>query len=426
VLALVMGGGGARAAYQVGFLRALARRYPELSTPIITGVSAGAINASFMAAHPGPFGEAAEDLARLWLSLRMEKVFRVDAGSLAVHTARWALQLVSGGLLGRPRIQSLVDNAPLRRLLEEKLEAREGPIPGIQANLDSGRLRALAVSTSSYSTGRSVIWVQGADIEGWSRPRRQAVVSALEVDHIMASAALPLFFPAVRIGKEWYGDGGIRLTSPLAPAVRLGATHILALSTRFEPTSKEAAQPLTRGYPPPAQVIGSLLNAVFLDQMEADAWRVERVNDLLRRIPPDLRQERRIIQLLTLRPGRDLGQLSHELESRLPRSFRFLVRGLGTQETDSPDVLSFLMFDPEYIARVIDLGEADAEARLGEIEALLARKPTHEDPFQEEGLGSEEAVGEEGETLGEPPAPAEDESNGPSRAEVGRAARERG
>ncbi len=370
-LALVMGGGGARAAYQVGFLRALAHRHPRLKVPIITGVSAGAINAVHLAAHPGSFAEAVEDLAELWLSLTMDRVFEVDPRHLTLNTLRWGLQLISGGLLGRPRIQSLMDTTPLRDFLAGPLEARHGPIPGIQANLDAGRLRAVAISTSSYTTGRSITWVQGAGIQPWARPQRRAMLGPLTLDHIMASTALPLFFPAVQIGEEWYGDGGIRLSAPLSPAVHLGAGRILALSTRFEPTAREAALPFTRGYPPPAQVIGSLLNAVFLDLLDQDAWRVEKINRLLRKIPPEERHELRIIDLLTLRPSRDLAQLAGDFEAELPPFFRYLIRGLGTRETESPDVLSFLLFEPGYLARLVEMGERDANARIGEIETVL-------------------------------------------------------
>ncbi len=377
-LALVMGGGGARAAYQVGFLRAVARRHPTLEIPIITGVSAGAINAVHLAAHPGPFRTAVEELAELWLSLTMDRVFEVDPRHLTLNLLRWGLQLVSGGLLGEPRIRSLMDTAPLREYLAGPLEASEGPIPGIAANLEAGRLRAVAISTSSYTTGRSITWVQGSGIRPWTRPKRRAVVAPLTLDHIMASTALPLFFPAVQIGEEWYGDGGIRLSAPLSPAVHLGAGRILALSTRFEPTSREAEHPFTRGYPPPAQVIGSMLNAVFLDLLDQDAWRVEKINRLLRRIPPEKRDGLRIVDLLTLRPCRDLAQLAGDFEADLPPFLRYLIRGLGTHQTESPDVLSFLLFEPRYLTHLVEMGERDADARMGEIETLLTGAPQRE------------------------------------------------
>ena len=369
-LALVMGGGGARAAYQVGFLRALARARPNLEIPIITGVSAGAINAVHLAAHPGSFQDAVEELAEVWGSLSMEQVFQLESRRLALNTLRWGAQLVSGGMGGPPRIRGLVDTAPLREFLVRALDAGDGRIPGIEENLRSGRLRALAISTSSYSTGQSVTWVAGPDVREWNRPQRTTRKGPIGVDHIMASSALPLFFPAIPIGDEWYGDGGLRLSAPLSPALHLGAHRVLAISTRFDRLQGELEPPI-RGYPPPAHVIGSMMNSIFLDLLDQDAWRVEMINNILRNLPAEDRGALRIIRLLTLRPSRDLGRLAGEFESRLPRGIRFLLRGLGTRDTRSPDMLSFLLFEPGYLRLLMDMGERDAEARMGEIEALV-------------------------------------------------------
>ena len=369
-LALVMGGGGARAAYQVGFLRALARVCPDLAIPIITGVSAGAINAVHLAAHPGSFQEAVEELAKMWGSMSMEQVFQLDPRRLALNTLRWGAQLVSGGMGGPPRIRGLVDTAPLREFLMRALNARDGRIPGIEENVRSGRLRALAISTSSYSTGQSVTWVAGPDAREWNRPQRTTRKGPIGIDHVMASSALPLFFPAIPIGDEWYGDGGLRLSAPLSPALHLGAHRVLAISTRFDRLQGEL-EPSVQGYPPPAHVIGSMMNSIFLDLLDQDAWRVEMINDILRNLSPENRGALRIIRLLTLRPSRDLGRLAGEFESRLPRGFRFLLRGLGTRDTQSPDMLSFLLFEPGYLHLLMEMGERDAEARMGEIEALV-------------------------------------------------------
>jgi NTE family protein len=237
-----------------------------------------------------------------------------------------------------------------------------------------------------------VTWVQGQDIKGWTRPRRQAVPAPITVDHVMASAALPLFFPAVEIGGEWYGDGGIRLSAPLSPALHLGAHRILAISTRFEATVREAGVPVTHGYPPPAQIIGSLLNAVFLDLLDQDALRLEKFNRILSHVPPEEREGMRLVDMLTLRPSRDLGQLATEFEFRLPLLFRFLVRGLGTRSTRSPDVLSFLLFEPNYVSRLIEMGEKDAEARWGELEGILGTGP-----------GDDPAAAPSGQSAGDPP-----------------------
>ncbi len=370
-LGLVMGGGGARAAYQVGFLRHLARRFPDLEIPIVTGVSAGAINAAHLAAHHGTFAQAVSELDALWCNLRIEDVFRVDPASLARMVTRWGLQLVSGGLRKGTRARGLVDATPLREFLTEVLHAVDGEITGIAHNLARKRLRAVAISTSSYTTGQSITWVQGSEIREWERPARRSVKTVLTVEHVMASAALPLFFPAVQIGSGWYGDGGIRLTAPLSPALHLGARRILVVSTRYARSMGEADAPEVHGYPPPAQVIGVLMNSVFLDLLDQDAFRLERMNRLLRKLPPEERESLRPVDLMILRPSKDLGVLANDYEPQLPRTFRFLTRGLGTTETESPDALSLILFQPDYLQRLVETGEEDAEARADEIEAFI-------------------------------------------------------
>ena len=317
------------------------------------------------------------DLSELWADLRIGDVFRVDSPFLSRNLVRWGLQLVSGGLISRGggEMRSLVDTAPLRTFLLRALNAgrrSDAPIAGIRANLESGRLRALAISTSSYTTGRSVTWVEGRDgLEPWERPMRRARLERITVDHILASAALPLIFPAVSIDGEWYGDGGIRLSAPLSPALNLGASRILAISTRFDRTLEEERRPQVEGYPPPAQVAGQLMNAVFLDLLDQDSWRVEQTNALLERVLPEERGDLRVVDIVTLRPSSDLGKLAADFEIDLPRFFRFLLRGLGTDRTRSPDLLSFILFEPGYVNRLMDLGERDAEARIGEFEHLL-------------------------------------------------------
>lgn len=369
-LGLVMGGGGARAAYQVGFLRYLARRFPELRIPYITGVSAGAINAAHLAAHHGTFLQAVDELSHLWGDLTIENVFRVDAPSLARNALRWVVQLVSGGT-GKSRVRGLVDTAPLRRFLSEALHTVDGELTGIAYNLARDRLRAVALSTSSYTTGQSVTWVQGEDIPEWERPQRRSRNTTLTVEHIMASAALPLFFPAIKLRNGWYGDGGVRLTAPLSPAVHLGAERILAISTRYGRSVTEANEPDIGGYPPPAQVVGVLMNSVFLDLLDHDALGMERLNQLLDRLPEKQHAGLRKVKLLTLRPSQDLGRLSSRYEADLPGTFRFLTRGLGTRETESPDFLSLVLFQPDYLRSLMEIGEADAQARTAEIEEFL-------------------------------------------------------
>ena len=374
-LALVLSGGGARAAYQVGFLRHLAARHPDLDPGILTGVSAGGLIAAHLATRPASFGDSVERLSRLWSSLRIDDVFRVDPRDLAARVMRGGLRLVSGGSRDSPRTRSLVDTAPLQSLLVQTFACdKDETLPGIQRNLDRGGLNAAALTATSYTTGQSVTWIQSRDgfvVLTWESAQRKTVSGSLRLDHALASSALPFFFPAVEVDGAWYGDGGIRLTAPLSPAISLGARKIIAVSTRFARSRVEADQPAVSGYPPPAQVAGVLFNAIFLDLLDTDAQRLQQVNSLISRLPPDSRGGLRQIDLLVLRPSQDLGRLANAFEPALPRAFRFLVRGLGSRETRSNDMLSLLMFQPDYIGRLIDLGEADARARAAEIDAFL-------------------------------------------------------
>lgn len=370
-LGVVMSGGGARAAYQVGFLRCVARRFPELRIPYVTGVSAGAINAALVASHHGTFLQAIRELSQLWGNLTVGDVFRTDTWSLAKNVWNWLRQLSSGGIGSHRLVRGLVDTSPLHSYLGEVLHAVDGELTGIQYNLDSDRLKALAISATSYSTGQSVTWIQGNDFELWKRPHRRPVATTITLNHIMASAALPLFFPAVEVDQAWYGDGGIRLIAPLSPAVHLGARRIIAISTRYGATGTEQAERTVLGYPPPAQVMGILLNSIFLDLLDHDAVRLERLNQLIEGLPEERRRGLKRVELLTLRPSADLGKMAGQFEAQLPGAFRFMTRGLGTKETRSPDFLSMVLFQPDYLTALIQIGEKDAEARADEIEAFL-------------------------------------------------------
>jgi NTE family protein len=345
---------------------------PDLRIPVITGVSAGAINAVHLAARRGSLAESVAELHELWSELEPQSVYRVGTAILARNIGRWALRLVSGGTRHAPQPRSLLDPAPLRHLLNRALTVVDGEVQGIDANLAAGRLEAVALTTINYGTGQTVTWVQGRDIERWDRTDRKGVPSRISVDHIMASASLPLVFPAVKLAEGWHGDGGIRLATPLAPAVHLGADRILAISTRYRKSREEAGRSAVAGYPPPAQMAGVMLNALFLDAIDLDAMHLQRVNRFLADRECRDSQGLRPVELLVLRPSVDLGRLAGEYEMRLPRTFRFLARGLGTRQTKSPDFLSLLLFQPDYLQRLIEIGEADAEERYEEIAALLA------------------------------------------------------
>jgi NTE family protein len=369
-----MSGGGARAAYQVGVIDALTHRLPDLKVDILTGVSAGAINAAYLASHPGSLSESAQALCQLWLSLRTQDVFRTDWRSLFGRVLRSGAELLSGGRRVSGGARGMVDTEPLRRFLRNALDAepKQGELSGVRRNLDRGLLKAVAITTSSYTTGQSVTWVEGREIEPWQRAHRVGRTRHLSVEHVMASASLPLFFPAVELEQEWHGDGGIRLSAPLSPAVHLGAQRILAISTRHRGHREATPEQKADGYPPPAQIAGSLMNALFLDLFDGDALRLQRINELVEG-GVGHPGEARLIDLLLLRPSRDLGDLANAYEARLPGVFRFLTRGLGTRETRSNDLLSLVMFQNDYLKEIIELGRVDAENRLDEIVAFVTR-----------------------------------------------------
>lgn len=365
--ALVLSGGGARGAYQVGVLRQIARQHPEFSFPIITGVSAGAINAAFIASHREELPEATEQLAQLWSTLTTATVMRTDVPSLLGNALRIAGTVATGGARIAPTTRGLVDTKPLRRFLETLVKPEI-----IEANIRDGRLQALAVSATSYRTGDSVTFVQGSpEAAMWNRFRRRSRADRIGVDHVLASAAIPLFFPARQVEGEYFGDGSLRQPYPLAPAVHLGADRVLAVSSRFESNAADDSEP--GPYPSTARILGLMLNSIFLDQLDADAERLERVNELLQRVDPKQRWRlpEREVELLVLRPSRDIGRMASLYERKLPRALRHLVRGLGTQRGSGSDLLSYLLFVPEFLSDLIELGERDAEVNRARISRFV-------------------------------------------------------
>ena len=369
-LAVMLTGGGARAAYQVGLIKGIAKHFPRLQIKIVTGVSAGAINAVFLAGRRGDLPTKARELAEMWGELQCSSIWHFDWTSLipfrsALSSIFWRRKW------SRP--SSIVNTAPLRALLCKVFDAHHRhPIQGIIDNLESGDLSAVALITIDYATGQTVRWYQGHDSEGWEGTNRRSVQTQLTVEHVLASSALPFLFPAVKIDNSWHGDGGIRLVAPLSPAVHLGASKVIVMSTAYERSPEEESRPAVKGYPPAAQVMGQLLNAIFLDSIHEDVSRLERLNKMLRKLEPHEREGFRPIDLLVLRPSIDPGKLAAQYEQYLPRNLKLLTRALGTKETDSPDIISMLMFEPHYTKRLIEAGEADVDARVDELRTFLA------------------------------------------------------
>jgi NTE family protein len=371
-LALVLAGGGARAAYQVGFLRSVARHFPDLEFPILTGVSAGAINAAHLANSSDPLPESVRQLTTLWEGITIDQIFRTDLPALALTMVRWAVRLISGGANLSPPAHGLVDTAPLRRFLENALASNERGLSGVEDNIRRGRLTAFGLTTTNYTNGESNTWIQGERLVDWERPGRRSINARIGIDHIMASCALPLFFPAAQIGHDWHGDGGVRLTAPLSPALHLGARRIIAVSTHYGGHRSGAMSQAPHDYPSPATIIGLLLDSVFLDMLDYDALTIQRFNALIEAHPRPYELGYQSVKLLLIRPSQDLGVIANEFESNLPKPFRFVIRGLGTRETRRADMLATLMFQPDYIRRMMAIGEADADQRRDEIAAFLA------------------------------------------------------
>ncbi|MGO9828901.1 MAG: patatin-like phospholipase family protein [Myxococcaceae bacterium] len=379
-LGLILTGGGARAAYQVGALRAIVEVVGDGHNPfpVITGVSAGAINGAALAACADDFSGGVRRLAATWLTLSPERVYRTDMLSVASIGGRWIRNLTSGGLVTLRQVNHLLDTTPLRELLTERI-----PLDTIPGHIAAGRLRALGVTATSYLTGTAVTFFDGPPgLNAWARSRRLGRHERLTIDHVMASAAIPVFFPPVRLGDIYYGDGQIRLTEPLSPAIHLGADRLLAVGVRYLRTAEETQSLNTdqgaQRVLPVSQVAGVLLNALFLDHLDSDTERLERINHSLGLATPKggLQDESpfRVIPVLTLRPSRELGGLAADQMDHFPRVVRYLLRGMGAGRRGGSDLVSYLAFERSYVDRLQTLGYEDTLARKGELEEFFADK----------------------------------------------------
>jgi len=366
--ALVLTGGGARAAYQVGVLAALAERTRGSGFPILTGASAGAINATYLAAHPGDLSEAVQGLKAQWSRLTADIIYGSQTPTFVRILARWLEGLALGRRDGSPGGRGVLDTRGLRGFLTEAID-----FGGIERNIASGRLRAIGLTATSYSSGQTVTFLEGGEeVPVWHRSNRMAVRSRLTLDHLMASSAIPLIFPAVRLGAEFFGDGSVRQTFPLSPAIHFGAERILAIGTR----STMAPPPtpvLQEKYPSVARSLGLLLDSVFMDHLDADAEVLESMNRVLADGPAEDPSSGafRPVDFLLFRPSRDLGEIAMECVDGLPRSIRSLARSLGAEGRGGSDFLSYLLFDPVFTSRLIDLGYSDAHREWTKVDRLL-------------------------------------------------------
>jgi len=368
---LILSGGGARAAYQVGVLMAIADISPrDIKCPfdIICGTSAGAINATALASQAVHFRTGVRGLERIWGNLTAESVYRTDWSSFAGLVFRWLLASLRRG--ESHLAYSLLDNAPLGQLIEQVINFKK-----IQRQLDAGHLYALSITAAGYSSGESVSFYQSAaDIPPWRRSRRIGVPAQIGREHLLASSALPILFPAQKINREYFGDGAIRQLAPLSPALHLGARKILVVGVSGIAAGGPRRIP-GDVYPSPAQIIGHVMNSAFVDSFEADVERLERINRTVRMVPEDVRHsaqmELREVELLKIWPSQPLDEIAARHAHELPRNIRALLSGSGALKRGGGTAVSYLLFEQGFCRELMALGYTDAISRREEIASFL-------------------------------------------------------
>lgn len=373
---LILTGGGARAAYQVGVLKAIAEFMPRRARSpfqVICGSSAGALNAVTLAVNANHFRSGVKYLLGIWNNARISNIYRSDVLGVAANSIRWLIGLVLSVLgINRMNRVSLLDNSPLELFLEETL-----PFEHIQENIDSGALHALSITASGYGSGHSVTFYQGvAGIEPWKRTRRLGMESKIGVEHLLASAAIPFIFPAVHIHREYFGDGSMRQIAPISSALHLGADRILLMGAWHVEDDGERRSKMD-SYPSLAQIAGHALDSIFLDGLAVDLERVQRFNETVRLIPEESREaaDLRHIEVLVITPSQPLEKIAERHIMRLPWTIRLLLRSVGVMRGNGANLVSYLLFDRHYCRALIDLGYQDAMARREEIVKFLGCDP---------------------------------------------------
>ena len=365
---LILAGGGARAAYQVGVLQAVADSLQLRSAnpfPILVGTSAGALNAAVLACGALDFGRAVDRLAAVWSGLETRMIYRSDWAGVTRQAGRFGLQTLFGAWRQEPL--ALLDNSPLRELLTRELD-----FSGITMALRQRALRAVAVTAFGYASGQAMTFYQSQGaLDPWFRHRRVGVPARLAVDHLLASTAIPLFFPPVKVGREYLGDGSVRQTAPISPALHLGADRVLVIGLGA-PGGNEHGVP---GRPPSvAQIGGHLLNSTFVDALDSDTETLRRLNLLSSALPAGDRASGRLcrpVEMLVISPSAPLGDIAARHRKRMPAALRQLLRGVGVNRPSGSALLSYLLFESAYCQELMALGRADAQARLPELRAFL-------------------------------------------------------
>ena len=375
--ALVLPGAGARGAYQVGVLKAIASILPERAPnpfSVICGTSAGAINAAVLAGRASNFESAVDDMEHVWGNFSVDQVYRADNRTMLKTSLHWLAAATLGGL-GVRNPASLLDNTPLRELLTESVR-----FDGIRRAIEQGHLDAVAVTASAYATARSVTFFQGRpELASWTRVRRIGRATRLTIDHLMASAAVPFVFPPVQIGGEFYGDGSMRHRAPLSPAIHLGADRMLIVGVRDERPDAEPPVGATAERPTFAHLAGYMLDSLFMDGLYTDLERLSRTNRILEQLG-----ERKLsgtlgtlrpLHTLVIVPHQDLRSVAAEHARELPRGVRILLRGLGAGSKSGMQLVSYLLFEAGFTRALIDMGYRDAMEMEDELRAFVFDQP---------------------------------------------------
>ena len=366
---LILTGGGARAAYQVGVLKAVRellgnpKRNPF---PILCGTSAGAINAAALACGADDFSAAVDTLLGVWGEFRAERVYRTDIPAILGRGARWLGALT---LLYRSNPESLLDNTPLRELVARTLELER-----IQDNIDAAALYAVSITASGYSSGQSVSFYQGGpEVVDWERSQRVGAATPITLDILMASAAIPFIFPAVKVHREFFGDGSMRQIAPISPALHVGADRVLVVGTGRRPG--EPPRVRSNVYPSLAQIAGHALNSIFLDSLAVDIERLQRINRTISLIPAGQRREAalplRHVEVLVMNPSEPIERVAARHVRELPWTVRFLLRAIGAMNRNGSNLASYLLFEAPFCHALIELGYADTMARREDVLAFL-------------------------------------------------------
>lgn len=360
-LAIVLNGGGARACYQAGALRALYEiiKKDQNLFDIITGNSAGAINAAYLASSARDWGTATQYLFDFWQRIYPENVFDMEHFTMTKIGSNWLKDTLLRDPTHNILFNSILNTAPLKKML-----TREIDFPEIRRLIESKLLSSVALSATNYYSGASVVFFDGEkDIKGWAKPERFSIKEEITIDHVMASSAIPLFFPPAKIKDSYYGDGCIRQNTPLSPSINLGASKIIAIGIKDRRQVKSTVEMTLQSNPPPqlSQIYGIMMDAIFLDSMDADLERVEKMNILVK-IMGD-RSPQRYIPTLSLTPSKDLGAMTAKLNEKMPMFLRYFLKSVGITGKYGLDLLSYLAFDSSYTKEVVELGYEDTMKR---------------------------------------------------------------